>query len=140
MFLLQESNLWVFILDQFLSRLNKFNFVRLVSPKLSAQLSAKNQSEGKYFQIFCTVEDGSDPLFFLWSINGSNVKPSPDVNYKIANDKRFSILSIEKLSQKDSANYGCVVSNQFGSDSQNIILTVTGMLLFSLFILVTPFC
>ena len=95
--------------------------------------NTKNQSENTYFQIFCTVESGSDPLFFEWSINGLKVKPSPDVNYKIENNERFSILSIKKLSQKDSANYGCVVSNQFGSDSQNILLTVKGMKIILIF-------
>ena len=100
----------------------------MLAPKLSPHHKSRNQSESTSFQIFCGVEKGSDPLFFEWSINEEKVKPSPDVNYKIENNKRFSILSIEKLSQKDSANYGCVVSNQFGSDSQTISLTVTGIL------------
>ena len=90
-------------------------------------MSAKSQSEGTYFQILCTVEKGSDPLFFEWSINGEKVKTSPGVNYRIENDERSSIFKIKELNRKDSANYGCVVSNQFGSDSQNILLTVKGM-------------
>ena len=98
------------------------------APKLTQQPNTKNQSESTSFQIVCGVEEGSDPLFFEWLINEMKLKPSPDVNYKIENNKRFSILSIEKLSQKDSANYGCVVSNQFGSDSQTISLTVKGMI------------
>ena len=74
----------------------------------------------------CTVEKGSDPLFFQWSKNGNNIKGS-EIHYKIDDFKRFSTLTIEKLEPKDSANYGCVVSNQFGSDSQNTLLTVKGM-------------
>ena len=75
----------------------------------------------------CVVEKGSDPLFFQWSINGNNIKSSPDFHYKIDNFERFSTLTIEKLKRDDSANYGCVVSNRFGSDSQNVLLTVKGM-------------
>ena len=95
---------------------------------MSSHLSTKNQSEGTYFSISCTVESGSEPLFFEWSINGEKVKPSPDFNYKIEFDERTSRFKIKKLNRKDSANYGCVVSNQFGSDSQNILLTVKGMI------------
>ena len=97
-----------------------------IAPKLSPQLNTKNQSENTYFQIFCTVVKGSDPLLFEWSKNGDNIKTS-EVNYKIDNSKRFSTLSIERLTRKDSANYGCLVSNNYGSDSQTTLLTVEGM-------------
>ena len=119
-----EENFGKYILNNFEFETNK---ITLTAPKLTQQQNTKNQSENTYFQIFCAVDRGSDPLFFEWLINEVKVKPSPDVNYKIENNKRFSILSIEKLRQKDSANYGCVVSNQFGSDSQNTLLTVKGL-------------
>ena len=110
-----------------------------LAPKLSPQLNSKNQSEGTYFSILCTVEKGSDPLFFEWSINGEKVKTTPEVSYKIENNKRISIFQIENINRKDSANYGCVVSNQFGSDSQNILLTVKGLKLNQLFHIVFQF-
>ena len=86
----------------------------------------------------CTVEKGSDPLFFQWSVNGNNIKTS-ETHYKINDFKRFSTLTIEKLEPKDSANYGCVVSNQFGSDSQNILLTVKGIQFIQLYCIVSQF-
>ena len=101
---------------------------------MTPTLNAINQSESSYFQIFCTVQKGSDPLFFLWSINQNNIKSSPDVHYKIDNFKRFSTLTIDKLKRDDSGNYGCIVSNQFGSDSQNILLTVKGKKIIIIFV------
>ena len=77
--------------------------------------------------MFCSAQKGSEPLSFEWSKNEEVIKPSPDVNYNIQNFERFSTLTIKNLDRKDSANYGCVVSNQFGSDAQNILLTVEGM-------------
>ena len=115
--------LQVFLINYKDIKSNKFNFI---APKLSETLNAKSQSENSYFQIYCTVEKGSDPLFFEWSINGSNIKSSPEVHYKIDNFERYSTFTIKKLNRKDSANYGCVVSNQYGSDAQNIQLKVKG--------------
>ena len=100
-------------------------------PKLAQVFSNKSLSENSYFQFFCSAEKGSDPLFFEWSRNGHKIKASPDVNYKIENFKRHSIFTIERLSKSDSASYGCVVSNEYGSDSQNILLTVKGIVQFN---------
>jgi len=86
----------------------------------------KNQTEGSHFQIFCTVEEGSLPLFFEWSRNGQLIKSSPDVNYKIDNSDRFSTFTIAKIDRKDAANYTCVVRNAFGTDSQSVLLSIKG--------------
>ena len=86
----------------------------------------QTQGEGSFFQQLCSVQRGSEPLFFNWHKNGELLKPGPKVNYKIENSKRFSTLTIEKIERKDSANYSCSVSNGFGSDSQNVLLTVEG--------------
>jgi hypothetical protein len=96
-------------------------------PKLGPSLSHKNQTEGSYFQHFCTVQEGSLPSFFEWSKNGHSLKANPDVNYKIDNFDRFSTLTIAKIDRKDSGNYTCIVRNAFGTDSQNVLLTVKGM-------------
>ena len=90
-------------------------------------INHKNQSENSYFQIYCTVQKGSEPLRFEWSKNGEKIIPSSDMNHKIDSFERYSTLTIKSLDRKDSANYGCVVSNDFGSDAQNILLTVEGM-------------
>ncbi|CAG2165379.1 unnamed protein product [Oppiella nova] len=95
------------------------------APKLAfSGVSQKTQSIGSHFQIFCTVETGSLPVFFEWSRNGQTLKPSPDVNYKIENFDRFSTFMISKIVRQDSGNYSCFVRNAFGSDSQNVLLTI----------------
>jgi len=68
------------------------------------------------------------PLFFQWSKDGQIIKPNPDSNYKIDNFDRFSTFAIAKIDRKDAANYTCIVRNAFGYDSQNVLLTVKGMI------------
>jgi hypothetical protein len=97
---------------------------------LGPYLSHKNQSEGTHFQLLCTVEEGSLPLFFEWSKNGQSLKAKQDVNYEIDNSKKFSTFSISKIDRRDAGNYTCVVRNAFGTDSQNVLLTVKGMISF----------
>ncbi len=93
-------------------------------------MSHKNLTEGSYFQLLCTVEEGSLPLFFEWSKNGQSLKANPDVNYKIDNIDRASTFIISKINRKDTGNYTCSVRNAFGTDSQNVYLTVKGMISF----------
>jgi hypothetical protein len=97
---------------------------------LGTQVSHKNLTEGSFFQLFCTAEEGSLPLFFEWSKNGQSLKASPDVNYKIENFDRYSTFSIAKINRKDTGNYTCIVRNAFGTESQNVYLTVKGMISF----------
>jgi len=86
----------------------------------------RNQTEGSYFQLFCTIQEGSLPLFFEWSKNGKSLKASPDVNYKIESSDRFSTFTIAKIDRNDSGNYTCIVRNAFGSDSQSVLLSIKG--------------
>jgi hypothetical protein len=97
---------------------------------LGPYLSHKNQSEGTHFQLLCTVEEGSLPLYFEWSKNGQSLKAKQDVNYEIDNFKKFSTFSISKIDRRDAGNYTCFVRNAFGTDSQNVLLTVKGMINF----------
>ncbi|CAG2102444.1 unnamed protein product [Medioppia subpectinata] len=87
-------------------------------------LYPRQQTEGSYFQITCTIQEGSPPLFFEWAINGQTVKSSPDVNYKMENYKMFSAFTIEKIMRSDSANYTCIVRDSVGSDRQSVLLTI----------------
>ncbi len=97
---------------------------------MGTQVSHKNLTEGSYFQLLCTVEEGSLPLFFEWSKNGQSLKANPDVNYKIDSIDRASTFIISKINRKDTGNYTCIVRNAFGTDSQNVYLTVKGMISF----------
>ena len=98
-----------------------------IAPKLKPHFPHQSQSEGSYFQQFCSVQKGSEPFFFNWHRNGDVIKSGPDLNYKIENSKRSSTLTIERIERKDSANYSCIVQNGFGSDSQNVLLSVEGI-------------
>ncbi len=94
-------------------------------PKLAPYVNQRNQTEGSYLQLFCTVQEGSLPLFFDWSKNGHSIKAN-DVSYKIDNFDRYSTLTIAKIDRKDAGNYTCVVHNSIGSDSQSILLSIKG--------------
>ena len=87
----------------------------------------KNQTIGSIFQIFCTVQEGSFPVFFEWFKDSKSLKPSPDFNYKIEISKISSTFTIESIDRNDHGNYTCVVKNTFGSDSQNVFLNIKGL-------------
>ena len=89
--------------------------------------SKKNQKIGSNFQVLCTIEEGSHPIFFEWFKNSVTLKPSPEVNYKIENSKLSSTLLIESINLRDAANYSCFAKNSFGSDSTHIVLSIDGM-------------
>ena len=84
------------------------------------------RSEGSYFQILCAVEEGSEPLFFEWFRNGQSIKSGPDVKYRIENSEMSSTLSIKSVERHDAGNYSCLVKNDVGTDSQNMLLNVKG--------------
>ena len=98
-----------------------------LAPKLNAISNEKTQDEGANFQMFCSVEKGSEPFFFEWSKNGQTLRPSPDVKYRIENSKISSTLTIENVAKSDAGNYSCLVKNGVGSDSQNVLLKVKGL-------------
>ena len=86
----------------------------------------RDETEGSYFQVFCSISRGSLPLFFEWTRNGQTIKSSPDVNYKIESFERFSTFTIEKIDRRDVGNYSCVATNALGTDIQSSVLTVKG--------------
>ena len=93
-------------------------------------ISKKSQTIGSVFQITCTIEEGSHPIFFEWFKNSVPLKSSPEVNYKIENSKFSTTFLIESIERSDSANYSCFAKNSFGSDSHNVVLNINGMFAF----------
>ena len=81
--------------------------------------------------MVCTIEEGSQPIFFEWFKNSVPMKPIPEVNYKIDNFESFSTLIIKNIERSDSANYSCFAKNSFGSDSHNVVLNINGMFAFN---------
>ena len=94
------------------------------------RLYPREQKVGTSFQVFCSTQEGSTPLFFEWAKNGQQIKSSPNVNNKIENSELSSTFIIKKVEKGDSANYTCTVTNSVGSDSQTVNLLVKGRSLF----------
>ena len=100
-------------------------FGHFSAPKL-AHISDKSQAIGSYFSVYCTIEEGSLPVFFEWFKNLKSLSLVPGVNYKIENSKISSTLTIENVNINDEGNYTCTSKNGFGSDSQNVVLNLKG--------------
>ena len=98
----------------------------LIAPKLTPILNSRTQDENSMFSMVCSVQKGSQPMFFEWHRNGQSLKSVPDVNYKIDFSDMFTMLTIKSISASDAANYTCIVKNGLGSDMQSVILTVKG--------------
>ena len=84
------------------------------------------QREGTKFRVFCSILKGSTPLSFQWLKNKNKLDNIGKSNYKIETSSDLSILTIESVVKSDSANYSCIVNNQFGTDSQTVALSVRG--------------
>ena len=72
------------------------------------------------------MQKGSTPLFFDWSKNGQKLDSKTKSNYKIETFADISILTIDRVSRTDTAKYLCNVRNGFGTDSQTVVLSVSG--------------
>ena len=59
----------------------------------------KTVSEGVLFSVFCTVERGSQPLFFQWFKNGQIINKQSDENEVKLIDETQSMFKIKKLHQ-----------------------------------------
>lgn len=100
----------------------------LVPPKLNQLINQKLLDEGANFQMWCSIEKGTEPYSFEWSKNGIAIRQSPDVKYRIENLKILSVMTIEKVARSDAGNYSCLVKNAVGSDGQSVLLNVKGNL------------
>ena len=96
-------------------------------PRLSPILNHKTQNENSLFSVTCSLLEGSQPVFFEWFKNGNSIKAGPDNQYKIDTTKILTTFYIEQIARSDSGNYTCLVKNEHGSDSQNVLLNVKGM-------------
>ena len=97
-----------------------------ILPKLDEFQPKRSQKVGTKLLIVCSPQEGSKPFQFEWRKNGLVVKDT-DPGYKIDSNEDESLFTISKLESKDSANYSCLVRNQFGKDIQSTVLTVKGL-------------
>ena len=86
----------------------------------------KTVSEGVLFSVFCSVEQGSQPLFFQWFKNGQQINKQSDYLQITSFNDMQSILNIKKVTSNDSGNYTCEVKNAFGEDTFASQLIVRG--------------
>ncbi|KAJ6222590.1 hypothetical protein RDWZM_001135, partial [Blomia tropicalis] len=92
-----------------------------VPPKIAKFQPFNSQPIGSPFMLTCNVYQGSQLLQFKWFKNEILLN-SEDVEIETKNI--FSHLTLPKIDIEDSANYSCVVSNQFGFDTQWSVLQV----------------
>lgn len=121
MTIITKVSIWMSVLS-----LIDLSVSELIAPKLVPIVTNRSQNESTGFQIFCSAQEGSHPLFFEWFRNGQSLRSSASVKYKIDNAKEFSTFKIDKVDRSDVGNYSCVVNNMMGSDSQSVLLTVKG--------------
>ena len=119
----------VFINWRITSRWISLFYCHFLAPKLGyyVKTSRKNQTIGSYFSVYCTIEEGSLPVFFEWFKDSKPLKANPGFNYKIEISEMSSTFSIKKVNKNEQGNYTCAVKNPFGSDSQNVILNIKGL-------------
>ncbi len=101
----------------------------MIAPKLIRIIGNHiiNQTEGTKFRVFCSIQKGSNPLFFQWAKNEEIISSKHETNYKIETSDEHSILIISSVRRSDSGNYSCFVRNAFGTDSQTVVLNVRGI-------------
>ncbi len=95
-------------------------------PKIVKTNLPQAQKEGSYFNVLCSVHEGSLPLFFEWSKNGQVISNKNDVAKISSFNERSSALIIEKVNSSDDGNYTCNARNVYGSDDHVFTLIVKG--------------
>ncbi|XP_023225215.1 Down syndrome cell adhesion molecule-like protein Dscam2 [Centruroides sculpturatus] len=96
--------------------------VRGTTLKIQPFYFPPNLSAGQSAKILCTVIQGSDPVNFEWSKDGQEITSSN--NIEITTLKDISILIINSIGVKDSGNYTCTATNNFGSINHTSLLAV----------------
>lgn len=78
--------------------------------------------------ILCNLLQGTQPVHFEWTKNGQIIDPdhTKATNWKIDSTDNFSMLTIPRLDQYDSAIYKCIARNAYGYDSTTTKLRVQG--------------
>lgn len=90
-------------------KVNPFSF----PPKL--QLDEK-------ITVVCSAASGSGSLSFMWFQNGQPLSTHDNIKIDVTND--YSVLTIDPLTSKNIANFSCLITNDYGSDSYSASLIV----------------
>ena len=113
-------------------------FISVISkspPKLVELVPRRSQNVGTKLNLFCSVHEGHSPFQFEWFKNDQPILVDSYVHkYQIDTSEDNSLLTIVNLNDQDSANYSCMVRNDFGFDSQTTILIVKGLFFYNDFL------
>lgn len=94
-------------------------------PKLAPLPRDLEFRRGERFQLVCSCREGEPPLTFSWLRDGAALVETQEVSVRRF-DEFSSSLTVSALREDSAANYTCIVSNQGGSDSSTVRLTVLG--------------
>lgn len=70
--------------------------------------------KGQSVSVMCAVAEGSGPLTFTWTKDGSSLTDSQQVKIRTTDDE-YSILHISSTDSNQAGNYTCTVSNDLGT-------------------------
>ncbi|XP_064487529.1 hemicentin-1-like [Ornithodoros turicata] len=93
-----------------------------VPPKIPPFSFPKNLLIGERITVTCTTSAGDRPVQFAWLKDGSAVTNSTDI--RIIENRGFSTLEIEPLSERSTGNYTCTATNNAGYTSYTAPLAV----------------
>ncbi|RWS19700.1 Down syndrome cell adhesion molecule-like protein Dscam2, partial [Leptotrombidium deliense] len=92
-------------------------------PKIIPLTNTQTLEEGFRFKSFCGLIQGSEPLQFEW-FKDRNAILFETGKVNIETTLQQSIITVEKVTSKDTGNYTCVVTNDVGKDSFTLSLIV----------------
>lgn len=105
---------------------------RTEPPQIAKFLSFSRQSKNSDFVLTCSVIQGNKPLQFEWYKDGHRMDSKKPIDspprYQIDTKNSFSLFNLNHIESHDSGNYSCVVSNQYGFDTQWSVLQVKGLM------------
>ena len=114
-----------------------FNLIKLNldPPKLAKwQTTLSQQPVGSLLALLCNAIQGTRPIKFQWLRNGVEIQNNIHLNrFSIDIKLSFSQFTLHDIQVTDSGNYSCLVSNDFGFDSQWSVLEVKGLIEYSSF-------
>ncbi|RWS09189.1 hemicentin-1-like protein, partial [Dinothrombium tinctorium] len=109
--------------DTYLKKVISIFIYELKAPKLLSLPIVSPLTEGSRFMTICTVSQGSEPLSFVWTKNGKNIKDSLS-NIKIETSSVMSTIIFDSVNRQDAGNYTCIVSNAAGEDRKAFYLPI----------------
>lgn len=112
----------------------KIEFRNRIEPYIyKPEKASQTVTEGGAAELVCNVLYGLDdndmaaPLTFMWKKNGTEVVSDGD-RYEVVTTVNETRLLIQGVTQLDKGTFACVLSNQYGEHSEEIILRVKDML------------